>query len=131
MKFNKWLGAGRLTKDMKIAYTSAGKCFGNFTLAVSGYKNKTTGKEDVSFIDCTLWGEKAENLNQYLTKGKEILVEGELKQSTWEKDGEKRSKIGITVLNIQFVGGDKKESGKTREELEGVEQEVFEDNIPF
>lgn len=127
MKLNKWLGAGRLTKDIKIAYTSAGKCFGNFTLAVSGYKNKTTGKEDVSFIDCTLWGEKAENLNQYLTKGKEILVEGELKQSTWEKDGEKRSKIGITVLNIQFVGGNKKPIEKNTEET----QEVQEDDIPF
>jgi len=66
--------------------------------------------EKVSFFDITAWAKMAETLSQYLVKGKQIIVSGELEQDRWEdKDGNKRSKVGITANAIQLLGGDKRQ----------------------
>ena len=61
-------------------------------------------KDDCLFVDVTVWGKTAESCAEYLDKGSEVLVEGRLKMEQWEKDGQKRSKIGVVASNVQFLG---------------------------
>ncbi len=97
---------GRLTKDIVLKYTSGGMAIGSFPIAV----NRRTKKgeqwvEEASFFDVSLFGKSAEGLAQYLTKGKQIAVEGELRQDRWQQDGQPRSKVTIAANNVQLLGG--------------------------
>ncbi|MBQ6568306.1 MAG: single-stranded DNA-binding protein [Treponema sp.] len=110
---------GRLTRDLgerDFAYTPAGTARANISIAVN--RSKKQGEQwvdETSFFDITLWGKTAENLRPYLTKGKQICVEGHLKQDRWEKDGQKQSRISIVADNVQLLGGrfDSSQSGGT------------------
>jgi single-strand DNA-binding protein len=63
-------------------------------------------KEEVSYFECTAWGKLADIIKQYTGKGKQVLVQGRLKQDTWDTpDGKKASKIKIIVENLQLLGG--------------------------
>ena len=93
---------GRLVDDADLKYTKDGMAVSKFRLASNFYQGRE--KEDgVSFFDVTSWGKQAEGLNQYLTKGKRIGVQGELRQERWEKDGQKQSRVTITAQSIQLL----------------------------
>lgn len=97
---------GRLTRDAELKYTSGGFAISNFSVAVNRRrKNGEQWVDEVSFFDITLYGKSAENLKQYLIKGKQIAVDGELRQDRWEQDGQPRSKIIIAANNVQLLGG--------------------------
>ena len=109
---------GRLTRDLKaadqreFAYTANGQARANISIAVN--RSRRQGEQwvdEVSYFDLTIWGKTAENLKQYLTKGKQIAVEGHLKQDRWEKDGQRFSKVSIVADNIQLLGGRGEQSG--------------------
>jgi single stranded DNA-binding protein (ssb) len=98
---------GRLTRDAELKYTSGGMAVCKFAIAVN--KRRKQGEEwveEASFFDIVLWGRQGESLNQYLVKGKQVAVEGELHQNRWEKDGQTQSKIEIMANNVQLLGGD-------------------------
>ena len=69
-------------------------------------KNNQTGEwEDyANFIDCTMFGSRAQNVAQYLSKGQRVMIEGKLRYSTWERDGQKRSKIEVIIDDLDFQG---------------------------
>lgn len=119
---------GRCTRDATIKFTSGGMAIGSFSIAV----NRRTKKgeqwvEEASFFDVSLFGKSAEGLAQYLTKGKQVAVEGELRQDRWEQDGQPRSKVTIAANNVQLLGGDKKAGGQQS----GYQaQEYSADNFP-
>jgi len=97
---------GRLTRDAELKYTSGGMAVCKFAIAVN--KRRKQGEqwvEEANFFDIVLWGRSGESLNQYLIKGKQIAVEGELHQNRWEQDGQARSKIEIMANNVQLLGG--------------------------
>jgi len=97
---------GRLTRDAELKYTSGGQAVCKFAVAVN--RRKKTGDqwvEEANFFDVVLWGRSGEAVNQYLTKGKQIAVEGELRQDRWEQDGQNRSKVEIMANNVQLLGG--------------------------
>ena len=97
---------GRLTRDAELKYTNSGLAVSSFSLAVNRRKRSGDNWEDeVSFFDLALFGKRAESLNQYLTKGQQVAVEGSLTQDRWEQDGSKRSKVKIIANNIQLLGG--------------------------
>lgn len=97
---------GRLTRDADLKYTSSGMAVCKFAIAVNKRrKNGDQWVEEANFFDIVLWGRSGESLNQYLVKGKQIAVEGELRQNRWEQDGQARSKIEIVATNIQLLGG--------------------------
>ncbi len=105
---------GRLTKDSEMKYTSGGMAISKFSLAIGKRVKKGDGYEDyTSFIDCTVFGKTAENLNQYLVKGKQIAVVGELHQDRWESEGKKNSRIGVNCNSIQLIGDKGSSSGAT------------------
>lgn len=103
---------GRLTKDVDLRVMQNGTAVGNMSVAVNhAVKKGEQWEDEASFFEVTLWGKQAEALKPYLMKGQQVAVQGYLKQSTWEKDGEKRSKVVIIADNLQLVGG--KRDGST------------------
>lgn len=111
---------GRLTQDLgnderSFGYVGNGQARANVSIAVN--RSKKSGDEyvdEVSYFNVTIWGKTAENLKPYLTKGKQICVEGHLKQDRWEKDGKKESRISIVADNVQLLGGN---NGNKQENL--------------
>lgn len=103
---NRVVLVGRLTRDAELSYTNTGFALTKFSIAVN--RRKKSGDQwvdEANFFDIVIWGKRGEALNQYLTKGQQIAVEGELRQERWEKDGMKRSKVSIEATNIQLLGG--------------------------
>lgn len=102
---------GRLTKDLgtderSFGYVANGQARANVSIAVNrSRKNGEQWVDEVNYFDITIWGKTAENLKPYLLKGKQIAVDGYLKQDRWEKDGQKMSKITIVANNVQLLGG--------------------------
>lgn len=98
---------GRVTRDAELKYTHSGAVFVNFSIAVNeGIKQQDGRWEDVAnFFEITLWGKQAETLARFLSKGKQVSVQGRLKQQTWQtEDGSKRSKVTINAQFIQLLG---------------------------
>jgi single-strand DNA-binding protein len=97
---------GRLTRDAELKYTPSGFPISTFSLAINrNRKNGDAWVEEAHYFDVDLFGKSAESLKTYLTKGKQIAVEGELRQDRWEQDGQKRSKVKIVANNVQLLGG--------------------------
>ena len=97
---------GRLTRDPELRYTSSGKAYANFTLAVQ----KT--KDEAEFIDCVAWEKTAENIAEYFRKGNRILIQGRLNVSSYEQNGEKRKSVKVQAFNFEFI--DSKNSGNSQ-----------------
>ena len=110
---------GRLTQDLgsderSFGYVGNGQARANVSIAVNrSKKNGDQWIEEVNYFNITIWGKTAENLKPYLTKGKQICVEGHLKQDRWEKDGQKQSRVTIVADQVQLLGGkgDSSQSG--------------------
>jgi single-strand DNA-binding protein len=97
---------GRLTRDAELKYTPGGLAISSFSIAVN--RRRKSGDQwidEVSYFDINLYGKSAESLKQYLTKGKQVAVDGELRQDRWEKDGQNHSRIVIVANNVQLLGG--------------------------
>lgn len=110
---NKVLLIGTLTRDPEIKYTPKGTAIADIGLAIN--RNYTTDsgekREEVTFVDVTLWGRVAEIVGEYCKKGRPLFVEGRLQLDTWDdkQTGQKRSKLKVVGDNIQLLGG--KEGG--------------------
>jgi len=106
--YNRVILIGNLTRDPQLSSLPSQTSVVEFGLAVNRRWKGQDGqqREDTCFIDCTAFGRQAEVLNQYMSKGRGILVEGRLQFDTWEgKDGSRRSKHRVVVENFQFLGG--------------------------
>ena len=131
---NKVILVGRLVRDSELSYiasTATPKI--SFTLVVERNYQKDKNNKKVDFINCEQLGKHVENLCQYVTKGKQILVEGELNIDNYEKDGEKRSFTKVKVDRLEFLGGATAEKKTNTDALEFADfQEVGNDeDIPF
>lgn len=98
---------GRLTRDIEITYSKSNNFpIGKFAIAINRRrKNGDQWIEEANFFDVTVMGTTAEKLRPYLTKGKQVGIEGSLQQDRWEKDGQKFSRVVIIANNIQLLGG--------------------------
>ncbi|MDR1858765.1 MAG: single-stranded DNA-binding protein [Treponema sp.] len=97
---------GRLIKDAELKSIASGQAVTKFTIAVN--RRKKSGDQwgdEASFFDVVLWGQRGEALHQYLLKGKQVCVDGELRQDRWQHDGQSRSRVEIVASNIQLLGG--------------------------
>lgn len=106
---NKVLLMGNLTRDVEMRYTPSGMAVANLGLAVNRrFRDPKTNelREEVTFVDIEAWGKTAETANQYLSKGRPIFVEGRLKFDQWDdkQSGQKRSKLKVVAMGIQFLG---------------------------
>lgn len=103
---------GNLTRDVGegFGYIGNGTARANVTVAVNrSRKNGDEWTDEVSFFDVVIWGNTAENLKPYLTKGQKIAVDGWLKQERWEKDGQKNSRVTIQADRVELLGGREKD----------------------
>ena len=130
---------GRLTRDAELKYTNSGLQICKFSLAINRRrKNGDQWVDEANFFDCTMMGRSAEAIHRYLVKGKQIGVDGELRQNRWEQDGQPRSKVEIFANNVQLLGGPGGQSdraaGPSRGESQGPAGDIggsFEDDVPF
>jgi len=105
---NKAILVGRLGQDPELKYTNNGNAVCNFSIATSEkYKTKSgEQKEETQWHKCFAWGKTGELCAEYLSKGREVYVEGKIKTRSWETDqGEKRYATEIEVGQVQFLGG--------------------------
>jgi single-strand DNA-binding protein len=104
--YNRVILVGNLTRDPELRYISTGTAVTEIGLAVNDrVKRNDQWVEEATFVDVTLWGRTAEVASEYLSKGASVLIEGRLKLDTWEKDGQKRSKLRVVGERMQMLGG--------------------------
>jgi single-strand DNA-binding protein len=107
VSLNKVLLMGNLTRDPEVKYTPKGNAVGDLAIAINdSYKAQDgTIKETVTYVDIEVWGRQAETCKQYLTKGRPVFVEGQLRLDQWESpQGEKKSKLKVRADRVQFLG---------------------------
>lgn len=105
--YNKVILIGNLTRDVELKYTPSGTAIAKFGLATNRtFRDSMSGenKQEVMFIDITVFGRSAEVANQYLSKGRRVLIEGRLVLDQWvDSTGNKRSKHSIVAERVQFM----------------------------
>ena len=127
--FNKVMLMGNLTRDPELRYTANGSAVANFGLAMNRkYKVGDELKEEVCYVEITVWGKQGENCAEYLSKGRPAFVEGYLKFSTWESDGQKRNKLEVVANTVQFLGSRSDSQGDSST---GQAPMSDEDDVPF
>ena len=106
MSINRVNISGNLTRDPELRATAGGTQVLSFGVAVNDRrKNPQTGDwEDYpNFVDCTMFGTRAEAVSRYLSKGTKVAIEGKLRYSSWERDGQRRSNLEVIVDEIEFM----------------------------
>jgi len=125
---------------VELKYTNTGFAIANLSLAVNRrVKKDDSWQDEGNFFNCVLIGKRAEGLAQYLVKGKQIGIQGELRQDRWEQAGQPRSRVEIFVTNVQLLGGRSPDQGSgisPRQTDEYPAKEIptaddFDDDIPF
>ncbi len=106
--FNKVILVGNLTRDPELRYTPKGMAIAKVGLAVNRNWTSETGekREEVTFVEVDIFGRTAENVAQYMKKGRPILIEGRLRLDQWDdkQTGQKRSKLSVVGEVVQFLG---------------------------
>ncbi|MEE8441776.1 MAG: single-stranded DNA-binding protein [Spirochaetia bacterium] len=132
---------GRLTRDAELRYANSGTPICHFSIANS-YRKKQgdTWGEDTNYFDCVMFGNRAEAVHKYLTKGTQVAVDGALRFSKWEKDGQTRSKVEVHVNEFNFMSGRRDggsrpggqdRAGAPQSPGESNSGSEFEDDVPF
>lgn len=131
MSINKVVLTGNLTRDPELRSTNSGMPVLGFGIAVNDRRrNQQTGEwEDYpNFIDCTMFGNRAESVSRYLSKGSKVAIEGKLHWSQWERDGQKRSKLDVIVDEIEFMSRNESASAPRPA---AQPTSVYDEDIPF
>ena len=99
---------GNLTRDPELRYTPKGMAIAKVGLAINRNWTSEGGekKEEVTFVDVDIFGRTAENVAQYMKKGRPIMIEGRLRLDQWDdkQTGQKRSRLGVVAETVQFLG---------------------------
>lgn len=104
--YNRVILMGNITRDIELRYTPGGLPVTEVGLAVNDRRKTSSGEwvDETTFVDVTFFGRTAEVASEYLSKGSPVFVEGRLKLDTWEKDGEKKSKLRVICDRMQLIG---------------------------
>ena len=140
---NKVILIGNLTRDPQLSYTPNQAAVVQFGLAINrNWTGKDGNKQnETCFVDCVMFGKRAEVINQYLQKGDPLFVEGRLTFDSWQaQDGSKRNKLKVTVENFEFLGDSTGGTGSGPPQKPPVEppatsvksaSDEYDDDIPF
>lgn len=128
MSINRATLLGRLTKDVELKYGASGNAYASFGLATSESWTKDGEKQEkVEFHNIKVFGKLAELCSQYIGKGRQIFLEGQIQYDSYEKDGQKKYITNIVARNIQFLGGKSEKS----QAVKTVDAAAMHDEIPF
>lgn len=125
MSLNKCFLIGNLTRDPELRKLSrSGTSVCDMTIAVN---RKNGDREETAFVDVTIWGKVADNCSRYLSKGSQVLVEGYLKQESWEdrETGSRRSKLKIVAESVQFLSSGNSRKGATEENRQDYKENSY------
>lgn len=127
MSINKAVITGNLTRDCEFRTTQNGGCVANFSVAVNDRIKGAGGEwqDYANFIPCVMFGKRAESLSKYLLKGQKVAIEGKLRWSSWESEGQKRSKIEIIIDDIELIGSRQQHAEQT------TTTETYTEDVPF
>ncbi|MGC2626679.1 MAG: single-stranded DNA-binding protein [Candidatus Udaeobacter sp.] len=140
---NKVLLLGNVTRDPEVRYTPKGSAVCDLGVAVNRSYTTDSGekREEVTFVDVTLWGRTAEVASEYLKKGRPVFIEGRLQMDTWDdkQTGQKRTRLRVVAENMQLLGarppGGAEAPGESRQTSvppkKSASSEPDEDEIPF
>lgn len=149
MSINRVCISGNLTRNSELRQRQSGGGVLTFSMAVNDRrKNAQTGEwEDFpNYVDCVLFGRRAEKLQVYLAKGAKVAVEGKLRYSSWEnQNGEKRSKLEVIADEVEFLSRAERAAGAGQQQAYGapvrpmtgvvteqpIEATLYDDSIPF
>ena len=135
--FSKTIIVGHLGRDPELRYTSGGQPVCSFSVATSRSWTDQSGQpqEKTTWFRVTAWGKLGELCNQYLTKGRLVLVEGEVDASAWSaQTGEPRASLELTARNVRFLGGKDGSGGAPMSGRMGGDMgapQIDEEEIPF
>lgn len=132
MSINKVFLTGNLTRDPELKATQGGTQILNFGLAVNDRrKNSQTGEWEnyPNFVDCKLFGKRAETVARFISKGSKVAVSGKLSYSSWEKDGQRRSKLDVLVDDIEFLSSSNQQQQPQQPQAQGGV--VYDEEMPF
>lgn len=106
MSINRVVITGNLTRDALLRQTQAGNPVLTFGVAVNDPVRKPDGSwgERPNFVECAMFGSRAQSLSDWLRKGTKVAIEGKLRWQSWEKDGEQRSSLSVIADNLEFMG---------------------------
>lgn len=131
MSINRVIISGNLTRDPELRSTAGGMSVLQFSVAVNERRknNKTDEWEDYpNYVDCTMFGKRAEFFSARLQKGSKVAVEGKLRWSQWEKDGQKRSRLDVIVDELETMS---RSEAKPSAESEYADGAYYDEAIPF
>jgi single-strand DNA-binding protein len=117
---NRWLGIGNLGRDPEVRFTQGKQAVANFSIAINEKWTDKDGKknERTEWVRIVVWGKLAELCGEYLTKGRQVGVEGPLQTREYEKDGEKRYATEIVADRVDFLGSKNGEAKGSSSESE-------------
>jgi single-strand DNA-binding protein len=122
--FNKVILLGNLTRDPEVRYTPKGTAVTELGMALNRVYTAESGekREEVTFVDVTLWGRTAEIAGEYLRKGKPVFIEGRLQLDTWDdkQSGQKRSKLKVVGEGLQLIGSRPSSNAGEEESFSGA-----------
>ena len=134
MSINKVFISGNLTRDCELRHTNGGTAILSFGVAVNDRMKDRDGSwvDRPNFVDVTVFGARAEALSRYLSKGTKVALSGKLRYSSWERDGQKRSKLEVIAEEIEFLSRDG-DVARTAAPQQAAPQypEVAYEDIPF
>lgn len=129
---NRIIIIGRLVRDPELRHTPSGKAVTKFTLAVDRDRPNAQGERNADFIDVVAWDKQAENVVQYLGKGRLVAVEGRLQVRSYEaRDGTKRKAAEVIANSVQFLDFKKGDAGDTGTSDLGSEVSFDDEDVPF
>lgn len=123
---------GNLTREPELRSTSSGTAVLNFGVAVNErrFNQQSQQWEDYAhFVDCVMFGKRAESLQRYMHRGDRVGIDGKLRYSSWESNGQKRSKLEVVVDDVDLLGGKRSTDQQATQQAEPAD--VYNDDIPF
>lgn len=139
MSINRVMICGRLTRDPEMRSTAGGLAVMGLGVAVNDRRrNQQTGEwEDVpNYVDCTMFGPYAQAMERRLSKGAKVAIDGRLRWSQWESDGQRRSKLEVVVEGIELMsrrddGDGGRPYGSARPPQKPAQADLYDEDIPF
>lgn len=134
MSINHVAVVGNLTRDPELRATQGGTAVLSFGIAVNDRRKSADGKwEDVpNFFECVTFGNRATALSDILAKGMKVAIAGKLHYSSWEKDGQKHSKVDIIAQEIELMQNRRPQQEQPQQEQPtSVPQDVYDADLPF
>lgn len=134
MSINQVSITGNLTREPELRSTAGGTAVLSFGIAVNDRRKNESGQWDEvpNFFECVTFGNRATALSDILTKGMKVAIAGKLHYSSWEKDGQKHSKVDIIANEIELMQNRKPQQEQQQQDYQsGYQQPTMYDDIPF